>query len=530
MTGPHLVARGGLPGTGSKPPGQDGAAAPARAWLAQLPALLRRHWLVTVLLAAGLVLRVLAVLAYQPALIYVDTLKYLYGASPGSDPLGYMYILRAILAVGNLTTVVIVQHLVGLAMGAALYAVLLRRGVNRWLAALAAAPVLLDAYQVQIEQMIMPDLWFEALVVAGLCVLLWRPAPPLRLAAAAGVLLGGSATVHQLGEVLIVPAVLYLLVTAGTIRRAVATAGVLLVAFLVPIVAYSTVNYAKHGHFQLARGQQTTGRVVAAADCATLKLPADVRPFCPTPHQQSFGPDWMEHSKYSPLHTAPVPPGTTRAELTQQLTSAIKSQQPLRIAGAIGMDSLRLFAATRAPDPYTTPLWRWQFQTHYPVFPHWVTLRPDNTIIVGVQVKLFGKLFLKPLKPAYGGPAQVNVPIASFLRSYQLNGGYTPGPLYAALALLGVAGSVVALIRRSSASPRGRAAGLACLLFTLTAAVLLLAPDVYQFSWRYQLPAALTLPPAGVLGLTALLGLRRRAQPPAGPATPSSEEQAPAAG
>jgi hypothetical protein len=527
MTGPHLVARGGVTGTGSQPPGQDGTPAPARAWLAQLPGLLRRHWLVTAALAAGLVLRVLATVAYQPALIYVDTLKYLYGASPGSDPLGYMYILRAILAVGNLTTVVIVQHLAGLAMGAALYAVLLRRGVNRWLAALAAAPVLLDAYQVQIEQMIMPDLWFEALVVAGVCVLLWRPAPPLRLAAAAGVLLGGSATVHQLGEVLVVPAVLYLLATATSWRQALRTAGVLVVAFLVPIVSYSTVNYVKHGHFQLARGQQSTGRVVAAADCATLKLPADVRPFCPTPHQQSFGPDWIEHSKYSPLHTAPVPPGKTRVQLTQQLTSAIKSQQPLRIAGAIGLDSLRLFAVTRAADPYTTPLWRWQFQSHYPVFPHWVTLSPNNTIIVGVQVKLFGKLFQKPLKPAYGGPAQVNVPIASFLRSYQLNGGYTPGPLYAVLALLGVAGSVTALIRRSSASPRSRAAGLACLLFTVTAAVLLLAPDVYEFSWRYQLPAALTLPPAGVLGLTALLGLRRGAA--AGPATPSSEAAAPTA-
>ncbi len=537
MTGPHLVARGGAPGTESKdgPPGHGPA--PARARLGQLPGLLRRHWLVVVLLAAGLVLRVLATVAYRPALLYVDTLKYLYGASPGSDPLGYMYILRAILAVGNLTTVVIVQHLVGLALGAALYAVLLRRGLNRWLAALAVAPVLLDAYQVQIEQMIMPDLWFEALVVAGLVVLLWRPAPPLRLTAAAGVLLGGSATVHQLGEVLVVPAVLYLLATAGTLRRALTTSGVLIVAFLVPIVTYCTVSYVSNGHFRLARGQQDTGRVVAAADCATLKLPADVRPFCPTPHQQSFGPDWIEHSKYSPLHTAPVPAGTTRAALTKELTSAIWSQQPVRIAGAVGLDSLRLFAVTRTSDPFTTPLWRWQFQTHYPVFPHWVTLSPDNTIIVGVQTKLFGALVQKPLKPAYGGPAQVNRPIASFLRSYQLDGGYTPGPLYAVLAVLGLAGSVVALARRSSADPRSRAAGLACLLFTLVAVVILLAPDVYEFSWRYQLPAVLTLPPAGLLALTALLGLRRRAaaQPadpadPAGPARPSNEEEAPAAG
>ena len=46
-----------------------------------------------------------------------------------------------------------------------------------WLAALAAAPVLLDGYELQIEQTIMPDVWFEACIVAGLALLLWRPGP-----------------------------------------------------------------------------------------------------------------------------------------------------------------------------------------------------------------------------------------------------------------------------------------------------------------------------------------------------------------
>ena len=56
---------------------------------ARRPSRCRRHWLVSALLAAGLVLRVLTQVGYRPALIYVDTLKYLYGASPGADPLGY---------------------------------------------------------------------------------------------------------------------------------------------------------------------------------------------------------------------------------------------------------------------------------------------------------------------------------------------------------------------------------------------------------------------------------------------------------
>src|SRR5260370_6508911 len=176
----------------------------------------RRHWPALALLTAGLVLRVLVQLAYRPALFYIDSTRYLYNAD-GMDPDGYKGPLRAILLVGNFDAVAAVQHLLGLAMAVVLYLLLLRRGVPRWLAALATAPVLLDAYQVQIEQTIMPDTWFEALIVAGLAILLWpaarpqpegvvppaaRAGPSWRRVVAAGVVLGTSATVAQVGEAL----------------------------------------------------------------------------------------------------------------------------------------------------------------------------------------------------------------------------------------------------------------------------------------------------------------------------------------
>ena len=506
----------GEPGTATGRPGKSGP------FLSL--ATLRTHWLIGALLVAGLVLRVLALIAYQPALIYVDTLKYLYGASPGSDPLGYLVVLRPLLLVGNLTVVAAVQHLAGLALGAALYVILLRRGTNRWLAALAAAPVLLDAYQVQIEQMIMPDVWFEVLLVAGLGLLLWRPVLSVPVAAVAGLILGSSAPVRQIGELLIFPAALFLLVAMAGTGRVIRTGIALVVAFAVPIVAYSSVSYVRTGHFWLARGQSTVGRVVSAADCATLRLPADVRPLCPTPAEQRFGPDWLEHSKYSPLFSTPIPPDAKRGRLISELTSAIKSHQPLRIAGGIAGDSLRLFSVTRDPSPWIAPIWRWQFQTHYPVYPHWTQLGPGKAIVVGVQTKLFGPFHFSVLKPSYGGPAQVNHPIASFLRSYQLDGGFTPGPLFALFAIAGLAGSVLALLRRGS--PRTRALAVGGLLFTGTAVVLLLAPDVFEFSWRYMLPATVTLPPAGVLGFSALLSLGRKAGevpdgPAPGPAAPA---------
>src|SRR5689334_10989804 len=86
--------------------------------------LARRHWLLAILLLAGLALRVAAQVAYRPALLYIDTIKYLSGAWPASDPLGYRVILKAVLPAGGLATVAALQHVLGLAMAAGIYAVL----------------------------------------------------------------------------------------------------------------------------------------------------------------------------------------------------------------------------------------------------------------------------------------------------------------------------------------------------------------------------------------------------------------------
>src|SRR5215472_5737169 len=247
-------------------PGQRGktASRPASA----IAAVLIGNWPAAVLLAAGLILRVLTQFAYRPALFYIDTSRYLYNVAPGMDPLGYKGVLRAILAVANLDAVVAVQHVLGLAMAIVIYLLLRRRGCGRWLAALAIAPVLLDAYQLQIEQALMPDVWFEALIVAGLAVMLWRPDATWRRVAAAGVALGTSATVAQVGEALLLPAVIYLLALGGGWRRAVARAAVLCAAFAAPILAYCTGSYLLSGNFFLSHTGVTSfyGRAAAAAD------------------------------------------------------------------------------------------------------------------------------------------------------------------------------------------------------------------------------------------------------------------------
>jgi hypothetical protein len=511
MSEPQVTARAGA-GVTWRRPAPDGT---VRHGLlrglrsAQLIAAVRRHWLISILLAAGLALRALTVAAYHPALIYIDTVKYLYGGYPGADPLGYRVALRVILLVGDLGTVAVIQHLLGLAIAVTMYAVLLRRGTSRWLAAVAAAPVLLDAYQLQMEATIMPDVWFEAMLASGLAMLLRLPAVTLRRAVIAGLILGASATMRQIGEVVILPALLYLLASAlldkRGWRRQVGRAAALTVAFAVPILAYSSLSYARDGHFWLAAGQQTTGRTAAAADCATLKISAQVRALCPSAAAQAKGPDWLEHSRYSPLHTTPVPPGT-RQRLLSELGTAVTHQQPQRVGLAILRDAGRLLAVTRQPSPAVTPLDRWQFQTSYPSYFPEVRVARGGQIIIGLQPRVYGPFRFSPLRPAYGGPAQVDRPLARFLRFYQFHGGYTPGPLLALFTLLGVAGSLLVLRRR--AAPRTRQLALACLLWTMTSAVVLLAADVYEFSWRYQLPGLITLPAAGVLGTSALLSLR----------------------
>ena len=56
---------------------------------------LRRHWLLALLIAGGLVLRVVTQFAYEPALLFIDSKKYLFGTNFGAtawgsyDPIGY---------------------------------------------------------------------------------------------------------------------------------------------------------------------------------------------------------------------------------------------------------------------------------------------------------------------------------------------------------------------------------------------------------------------------------------------------------
>jgi Dolichyl-phosphate-mannose-protein mannosyltransferase len=545
MRMPMTAAGDAVPASGQPDPpaGQLGR---LRQQARLVPALARHHWLFTVLLSAGLVLRVLTQIAYRPALLYIDSTKYLLNAYPGDDPPGYQLALKPVLALGSLDLIAVIQHLLGLGIAVAIYVLLLRRGVPRWLAALATAPVLLDAYQLQIEQNVMPDVMFEALIVAGVVALLWRATPSPWLVVVAGLALGTSATARQIGEIFILPALGYLVVVTRGWRLRLKQAGLLCLAFVLPILAASYRNYAdpQLHSFSLAPYSSGSiyGRMAEAANCATLRLPSYERPLCPDATQKRLlGPDGLDHNTSSPIKGLWIPRLNTAdyqalkqlcpkpeqvavgsqvqyrvvASMCGQVTSdfdhRVVKQQPLNVLASIGKDTLKMFAlgrTTSAGDPSIT---RWQFQTHYPQYPPYIVIS-HGAFVFGTFNRNGAEEQIGTGSDFRGGNPAVIRPLASFLRGYQLHGGYTPGPLFAFTVLAGLAGSLTALRRR--ASPAQRATALACLLFFATGVLALLSSDVFEFNWRYQLPALVTLPPAAALAVTLLL--RRRSPVAAG--------------
>ncbi len=463
----------------------------------------RRHWLFCLVLAGGLMLRALAQIAYEPALLFIDSKKYIFGTDYvntiwGSfDPLGYsLLVLRPVLmSGGNLAYAAVVQHGLGIAMAGALYALMVRRGAWRWLAALAVAPVLLDAYQLNAEQTIMPDVLFETLVVAGIVLLLWQPRPGLFLVILGGLALGTSAPVRQVGEALIAPALIYVVLAARGWRIKVLHGVVLTFCFALPVLGYMTYSaVVMHYGFELSNmgNADLYGRAAHAADCATLKLPGYERPLCPRPETAAtLGVDGLVNAPESPrvmYQPVNVQAGILIDTLPWQKAMAysVVKQQPLRVAGDIAKDSVKLFALTRYTQQGDTPISRWQFQFGYPYYPPGVTWHGPNAV---------NKVFRRT---GGGGRARVHWKADILLRYYQLHIGYTPGPVFGFGLLAGLAG-IFTFRRRRDPGP-----ALACLLVTGCAVAVLLGADLYEFSWRYQLPALVTLPVAGALGIVAV--------------------------
>jgi hypothetical protein len=453
----------------------------------RLRAGVRRHWVFLVVLGVGFALRVVTQIAYRPALLYIDSYRYLgnlHDLEPAqnSQPIGYIaLLLRPVLSVGNLAVVAGVQHILGLGMGVAIYALVVHLGARRWIAVLAAAPVLLDAYQLQIEQNIMSETLFQALILAGIVLLLWTRPPTLAVLAIGGALLGLATTVRSVGVVLVIPAVVFALVAgAGGWQRLIRAATIGL-AFMLVIATYAGYYWIKAGDVALSRGDAYLiyGRAATIVDCRGLDLPEYERVLCPPePLGHRLGSDVYAHHSPYPLQVV-LPPGKTRDAVLRDFGRRVFLHQPLDYAKAVATDFVKVFVYPRKTFPGDVALERWQFQRSYP------TLGLDAVS----ATRTYG-----------GGKPRVIEPLAVFLREYQLSVGYLPGPVFGIAFITGLlAAAGVGRARRSGLRA-------ACLLSTLYGLSLLLAADLFHFSWRYQLPALTLAPLAGALGLAALTG------------------------
>ena len=464
-----------------------GGALQAESLISTGVAFVRRHALFLGLLCAGTGLRLVVLLAYRPALIIYDSQGFLYTADHFRPdevrPIGYSALLKVL--PDDLALVAAVQHVMGLVIGALIYALLLRLGLRRWVAALAAAPVLLDAYQLDLEHFILTETWFELLLVGGCAALLWRRRPVVAGAALAGILFAATALTRANGIVVIAPALATLVALRwkDSWRATVPVVTALLVAFALPLAAYAVWFHSVHGQYAISGygGRFLYARVTPFADCSKFSVPADERLLCPKQppdRRPTLAGSTVEHYMWgedSPIWR--VPP-KERSRVGGAFARRVIRNQPLDYLRTVSRDFARGFAPTRTTHQGELWISRWQFPLEYPVY-------LDDTATI---IRRHG-----------GGRPHVDRGLARFLRAYQ-RAAFTPGPVLA----VGLLASLLAALGVGRARRSGlRSAGF--LFATMGLVVFGSTVLVNQFSWRYQLTLIVLLPPAAALGLSALL-------------------------
>jgi len=497
------------------PPGAD-AATPARAkfgrFAGRCGGVLRRHWLFAVVAGCAAALRVVVQLAYQPALIFPDSVRYLQYAHNfvtggwASDWLrtsGYSLLLIPAVLTHDLAVVAAVQHLLGLATAVLVYALLVHFGARRWLATLAAVPVLFDPLQLNIEQYILTDVSATFLLVAALAVLVWRrDAMGRKAPVLAGLLLAAATIVRESDLLVLIPAVLYLAVVFRPSRRLAARAvALLLLGFLPPVLGYLGWVDVWYGRFDFVNydSQFLYGRIAQFIDCTHLTLPSYERSLCPQQPPAQRDPNFYMWDPRSPQVVFQAPPGMNKGRIMQDFDRRVLEHQPLAYLKVVAGDVIYSFSPVRGAGPEHYPVLYHQFQTFFP---------GDKDLPGGVDL-------LTTIPQYTGRSPHLEPALASFLAGYGRDF-YVPGPLFAAGLLLGLAG--MAGIGR----PRGIRLRAPCLLFSLGVIAAVEPPFlVATFDWRYELPQFSLIPIAAVLAVTALT---RRAGDPAPPLTSADRD------
>ncbi|MFI9550716.1 hypothetical protein [Nonomuraea endophytica] len=416
------------------------------------------HRAFVVLLTLAAALRVVTMLGYRPARLYwYDSFTYLDTAvhlapSASFHPIGYPLFLRALLPFHSVELVAAVQHAMGLSVGVLIYAVLRRRSVPGWAAALATVPTLLDASFLRLEHAVLSDTQFIVLVVAGLSVLMWEP----RLSTRAAVLAGLLFALAALTRTIALPLLLLVLIVLAVRRVGWRPLTALALAGVLPLIAYAAWYGRHHDRFAIsgADGVALWARTMTFADCSVIQPPPDQARLCPNATVLDAASEYV----WAPQASLNQLPGDRFSHNDLARAFAIRAilAQPLDYLGEVVRDTSIAFSWTPIAHPArTTPAFGFA-KGYWPL--------PEQPLIDKVR---------KEYDSGIRGQSSAG-PYADFLVVYQY-AAYLRGPVLAAILLLGA----VAAVRR----PR-----VALLPWALAAGLLVGPVAVLDFDHRYVLP------------------------------------------
>jgi len=438
------AAAGGA-AAGGQPSGSRVSASPAQvglSWVAaQLTprALWQQHRLFTALAVISLVPRILALLAFRPALLTADSFIYMQGAVNGTlgtiRPSGYSFFLAPFQVLPDpLLAVTIVQHLMGIVIAVIVYALLRYWGLPGWGAALAATPVLLDTRQVALESYILPDTLFALVIIVVVALLLTRRTPQQWQCVTAALLLAYIAVLRGNGAPLVVVAAAFLLIRKVGWRVLAASAA----AFAVPVLGYVLIFHSQTGQFNLTSsdGLFLWSRTTSFANCAVIKPPPRLRPLCPAAQTQVKTPartpawsvpallaeptaaDYLWASGAWWRHDAQPGVNAYNSNLGLQFALAAIRAQPLDYLKVSAKDIALVFLATDRPQSQQTMTFT--TRPHIAVLPSYYAR--DERAFAGAA-----------------GDTHPVYPFAYFLFLYQ-QPVYFPGLAFLLVVLAGVAG------------------------------------------------------------------------------------------
>ncbi|MBX6167793.1 MAG: hypothetical protein IRY84_09165 [Thermobispora bispora] len=417
---------------------------------------LLRHRIFAVIFILAVIPRVLATVGFTPAVWFDDSFEYV-GVAERMQPYavrpsGYSFLLWMMRPLHSFAVVVAAQHMMGLAMGVMIYALILRRapGVRKGWAVLAATPVLFDAYQIFFEHAVLSDVLFAFLVMATVTVVLWSPSVSYVYAVGSGILVAAAALTRSIGLLLVPLLAGYLLLSRSGWRILLTAA----VATAVPLGGYAAWYGSWHGSPGLTAGSGVWlwARTMPFADCDKIVPPADEAVLCPEqPVENRESSPHFIWSDWSPLRKVPGHQVITRADLFQpgidelagRLARRAISSQPLDYLDLVFHDLQQTLNWRRGPRPGSAPI---PYNRY--AFPNVSGALPNEVRVRGGNVR-------EDLEAYEQGQAgtRLSEPAAAFVRGYQTYV-FLPGPVVAGLAvgaLLSYAGLCLVTIRRKVA-------------------------------------------------------------------------------